>query len=142
MNLLRCIYATSQYQSVPVRSIEWPQTPIRRSSVSYSLRPSTPQLTQYLGPRDSPTSHSIEEQDNDIAKNLRELKYPWAYEREFAILRALVVAKHSGLLTGSSFQEKVWAEARKAVDSVVINGNLAPPITAAQMSNKWGDWKN
>ncbi|RKF84135.1 hypothetical protein GcM3_001039, partial [Golovinomyces cichoracearum] len=128
-------------QSVPVRSIEWPQTPIRRSSVSNSLRPSTPQLTQYLGPRGSPTSHSTEEQDNDIAKNRRGLKYPWVYEREFAMLRALVEVKHSGLQTGTSFREKVWVEARKAVDSVVINGNQAPPITAVQMSNKWGDWK-
>ncbi|RKF75804.1 hypothetical protein GcM1_231042 [Golovinomyces cichoracearum] len=57
------------------------------------------------------------------------------------MFRALVEAKHSGLQTGSSFREKVRAEARKAVDSVVINGNLAPPITAAQMSNKWGDRK-
>ncbi|RKF55396.1 hypothetical protein GcC1_204037 [Golovinomyces cichoracearum] len=128
-------------QSVPVRSIEWYQTPIRRSSVSNSLRPSTPQLTQYLGPRGSPTSHSTEEQDNNIVKNRRGLKYTWLYERELAMLRALVEAKHSGLQTGSSFREKVWAEARKAVDYVVINSNLAPPITAAQMSNKWGDWK-
>ncbi|RKF84121.1 hypothetical protein GcM3_001035 [Golovinomyces cichoracearum] len=57
------------------------------------------------------------------------------------MLRALVEAKHSGLQTGSSFREKVLSEARKAVGSVVINGKLAPPITAAQMSNKWGDWK-
>ncbi|RKF59485.1 hypothetical protein GcC1_174035, partial [Golovinomyces cichoracearum] len=129
-------------QSVPVRSIKWPQTPIRRSSVSNSLRPSTPQLTQYLGLRGSPTSHSTEEQDNDIAKNRRALKYSLVYEREFAMLRALVKAKHRGLQTRSFFREKVWAEARKAVDSVLINGHLAPPITAAQMSNKWGDWKN
>ncbi|RKF81618.1 hypothetical protein GcM3_033038 [Golovinomyces cichoracearum] len=58
------------------------------------------------------------------------------------MLRALVEAKHSGLQTRSSFREKVWAEARRAVDSVVINGNLAPLITAAQMSYKWGDWKS
>ncbi|RKF55388.1 hypothetical protein GcC1_204034, partial [Golovinomyces cichoracearum] len=129
-------------QSVPVRSIEWPQTPIRRSSAGNSLRPSTPQLTQYLGLRGSPTSHSTEEKDNDFAKNRRGLKYPWVCEREFAILRALVEAKHCGLQTGSSFREKVWAEAQKAVDCVVINDNLAPSITAAQISNRWGDWKN
>ncbi|RKF55378.1 hypothetical protein GcC1_204038, partial [Golovinomyces cichoracearum] len=122
------------------------QTPQHESSSLHlrdhnSLRPSTPQLTQHLGPCGSPTSHSTEEQDNDIAKNRRGLKYPWVYGREFAILRALVEAKHSGHQTGSSFREKVWAEARKAVDSVVINGNLAPLIIAAQMSNKWGDWK-
>ncbi|RKF55380.1 hypothetical protein GcC1_204044 [Golovinomyces cichoracearum] len=46
------------------------------------------------------------------------------------MLRALVEAKLGRLQTGSSFREKVWAEARKAVDPVVINGNLAPPITA------------
>ncbi|RKF55392.1 hypothetical protein GcC1_204041, partial [Golovinomyces cichoracearum] len=63
-------------RSVPVRSIEWPQTPICRFSVSNSLKPSTPHLTQYLGPRCSQTSHSTEEQDNDIAKNRRGLKYP------------------------------------------------------------------
>ncbi|RKF55389.1 hypothetical protein GcC1_204040, partial [Golovinomyces cichoracearum] len=63
-------------QSVPVRSIEWPQTPIRRSSAN-----------RLRGP---PTSHSTEEQDNDIVKNRRGLKYNWVDEREFAMLRALV----------------------------------------------------
>ncbi|RKF55385.1 hypothetical protein GcC1_204046, partial [Golovinomyces cichoracearum] len=58
------------------------------------------------------------------------------------MLRALVEAKHSRLQTGSSFREKVWVEARKVVVSVVIYGTLAPPITAVQMSNKLGDWKN
>ncbi|RKF74914.1 hypothetical protein GcM1_237111 [Golovinomyces cichoracearum] len=57
------------------------------------------------------------------------------------MLRALVEAKHSGLQTSSSFREKVWAEARKALDSVLKIGNLAPPITAAQISNRWVDWK-
>ncbi|RKF74910.1 hypothetical protein GcM1_237112 [Golovinomyces cichoracearum] len=57
------------------------------------------------------------------------------------MLRALVEAKHSGLQTESSFRKKVSVEARNAVDSVVINGNLAPPITAAQIFNKWGNWK-
>ncbi|RKF72750.1 hypothetical protein GcM1_247207 [Golovinomyces cichoracearum] len=109
-------------QSVPFKVLNPPVDPVLRASWS-------------------PTSHSTEEQDNDIAKNRRGLKYLWLYEREFVMLRAFIEAKHSGLQTGSSVREIVCAEAQKAVDFVVVNGNLAPPITAAQMSNKWGDWK-
>lgn len=131
-------------QSVPVKSIEWPRTPT--PSVGDHLGPSTPPISQSPGPRGSQTPQqsrdreSMSQTPGGTQKKPRKANYPWTYEREFAMLKALVEAKHRGLQTGASFKDAVWMETRTAVDAVPRDASV-PDIDVSAMASKWGNWK-